>query len=118
MVAWSVFLYFTVWCFGTFVFAVIWNLISPWKVEWWAKWFFVRSLVLSLVLGTVTAIWFTIGGTLGLRDMFRRLKEREANIHDDGRVFDNVSAAGSIFNSINTAFPGLIVISQSFPGIT
>lgn len=91
-IAWSVFLYYTVWMFGSFLFMVIWNWISPWKTESWPKWFFFRGISIGFVLGTITAVWFTIGGTLGLRDMFKRLKAKEANIHDDGRVVDHVSA--------------------------
>jgi Na+/proline symporter len=91
-IAWSVFLYYTVWMFGSFLFMVIWNWISPWKTESWPKWFFFRGISIGFVLGTITAVWFTIGGTLGLRDMFKRLKAKEANIRDDGRVVDHVSA--------------------------
>ncbi len=41
-----------------------------------------------LLTGTAIMIWFTIGGFRDLRTMFRLLRERQADEHDDGRVED------------------------------
>ncbi len=50
-------------------------------LSWWRGWtWFV------LFVGTAVMIWFTIGGFMNLRDMFRRLRAHRADELDDGRV--------------------------------
>ena len=93
ILAWSVFIYSFGWGFlVTFGVVVIWNWISPWTATGWANWFFINNVIIAGVIAVVSTIWFSIGGTLDLRRMFKRLDERESNILDDGRVIDHVSA--------------------------
>ncbi len=92
VLAWSVFLYSMIWMFGSFVVICIWNAVSPWSNQWWANWFHIYSIIVPCIVGVITTVWFTIGGTLDLRRMFRRLAVKEDNILDDGRVIGHVSA--------------------------
>ncbi len=93
ILAWSVF----VWSFGwsflfCFVTVAIWNTISPWSTAGWARWFFINNLVIAGIIGAVSTVWFTIGGTMDLRRLFRDLAKKETNVLDDGRVVGHVSA--------------------------
>ncbi len=92
ILAWTVFIYSFGWGFGCFIVQVIWNKISPWPNNWWANWFFFSNFILAGIIGVISTIWFTIGGTMDLKRLFKRLKEKELNVLDDGRVIDHVSA--------------------------
>ncbi|MDD2706879.1 MAG: sodium:panthothenate symporter [Verrucomicrobiae bacterium] len=93
ILAWSVFIY----SFGygflfSFVTIAVWNLISPWSNEGWSLWFFINHFIVAGLIGVVSSIWFTIGGAVDLRRLFRDLKQKEVNVLDDGRVIGHVSA--------------------------
>ena len=94
IIAWSVFIYSFGWSFMiAFVGIIIWNKISPWPQEWWGGYYFILSVVVGgLLRGTVSTFWFGIGGTRDLIRMFKALAAREANMLDDGRVIDGISA--------------------------
>jgi solute:Na+ symporter, SSS family len=93
ILAWSVFCWSFGWIFlFSFVTIAIWNKISPWSNASWSNWFFINNVVIAGVVAVVSTIWFTIGSTWDLRNLFRRLKEKDTNVLDDGRVIDNVSA--------------------------
>ena len=77
--------------FGSFIMIIIWNLISPWPVHWWANWFLIYNIIYVGIIGIISTVWFTIGGTWDLRRMFKRLESKATNIHDDGRVIGHVS---------------------------
>jgi solute:Na+ symporter, SSS family len=92
IISWSVFGYAIVYKFVlSFVAVLIWNLISPWPVEWWSTYFFITSLVVTGVLGVISTFWFLIGGVIDLRALFRDLAARIDNPLDDGRVEGHVS---------------------------
>ena len=77
------------WTMGWFiVFAVVtaWNLIHIWPDEWWSNYWFYAGVLLPIVLGTVTSIWFTIGGITDLRKLFKRLRTLQRSADDDGTV--------------------------------
>ena len=94
VIAWSYFVYSFIYRFGgTFVVVVIWNLISPWPVEYWGWYFLIVFLCVPGVMAAITAVWFGIGGAVDLYRMFRDLEQREINELDDGRVEGNMSLA-------------------------
>jgi len=97
ILAWSVFIYSFGWNFLVcFVGVVFWNLfIGKWPSHWWSNWFFFCNIVLGIVLGTVSTVWFSIGGTVDLFRMFRLLgarAEQDGSALDDGRVEGHVNA--------------------------
>lgn len=92
ILAWSVLIYSLGWGFGSFVLLSLWNLVFPWPDTWWAGWFLIQNIIVAGIIGVVTSIWFTIGGTVDLYRLFRRLGEEEVNVLDDGRVIGHLSA--------------------------
>ena len=94
VIAWSYFVYSFIYRFGcTFLLAAVWNLISPWPVQYWGLYFLIVFMVVPGIMAGITAVWFGIGGTFDLIRMFRDLESRQANWLDDGRVEGNVSLA-------------------------
>ena len=53
------------------------------------KWY---SIPQALLVGSVTTVWFTIGGTWDLMRLFKRLDALKRNVLDDGRVVGHVNA--------------------------
>lgn len=93
ILSWSVLIYSLGYQFLLmFVGILVWNLISPWPAEWWTIKFFISGFIVAALIGLVTTVWFSIGGTIDLVRMFRRLKEREVNLADDGRVVGHQNA--------------------------
>ena len=94
VIAWAVFFLSFVWTFlCTFVVVLVWNVISPWSVEWWGMYFFIVFLIVPLILVTFSVFWFGIGGVVDLVRMFDSLKKRIVNPLDDGRVEGHISLA-------------------------
>ncbi len=92
ILSWSVFIYLFCWMFGSFLVITIWNLVfGIWPAKWWTNWFFINNIVIAFAIGLVSTVWFTIGGTMGLRQMFKRLAKHEQNKLDDGRVIGHVN---------------------------
>lgn len=92
IITWSVFSYAIVYQFGIcFVGVLIWNLISPWPMEWWTTYFFITSLAVTGFLGIVSTFWFLIGGVIDLRALFRDLGARRDDPLDNGVVEGHVS---------------------------
>ena len=93
VLAWSVYIWSMGWGFGYFITVVVWNkFFYRWPKQWWVNVGFYRLIAISVFIGTVTSIWFTVGGVWDLRRLFKRLAKRERSLLDDGRVIDNVSA--------------------------
>lgn len=92
VIAWSVFFYSVVFQFFiAFIGVLIWNWISPWPAEWWSWYFFVIIIVLGIVVGSISTVWFMIGGAIDIRRLFRDLAKRVDNPLDDGWVKEHVS---------------------------
>lgn len=85
-IALSVFIYSIVWGLGSWFFAVIWNSISPWPIEWWGNWFFLFNYILPLIIGLVSTIWFFFGGVFDLRKYFAFLNSTKSDTTDNGSV--------------------------------
>ncbi len=92
IIAWSVFSYSIVFQFlAAFVGVLIWNTVSPWPVEWWSWYFFIVVIVVGIIMGSVSTVWFMVGGIIHLRHLFRDLASRVNNPLDDGWVVGHVS---------------------------
>lgn len=104
---WSVFIWVVGWTFGSWLLILVWNVcFGYWPKEWWAHWFFISNIVVPAIVGVVSTVWFTIGGTLDLRRMFHRLKAKETDIRDDGRVIGHVTAAdAALVETVERAKP-------------
>lgn len=76
-----------------FILVVIWNLISPWKMEWWGHYFLFFSMVIPGIAAAITTVWYGIGGTVDLMRLFRDLKNRIADPLDNGMVEGHISLA-------------------------
>ena len=88
IIAWAVFCYSFVFMFGVcFLGVVLWNLVSPWPVAWWSRYFVATSFIVPAIVAAISTVWFGVGGVLGLRQLFRDLAARgKIDETDDGRV--------------------------------
>ena len=75
----------------SFIAVVIWNWFDPWPAEWWSIYFFITLVVVGIIVGSVSTVWFMIGGIVDLRALFRDLASRKNNPLDDGWVVGHVS---------------------------
>ncbi|MBE6379593.1 MAG: sodium:panthothenate symporter [Lentisphaerae bacterium] len=92
IISWSLFIYSYVYIFGlTFLTAAIWNIVAPWPMEWWGIYFLTVFIIVPCFLAMITATWFWIGGVIDMRNLFRDLKNREADALDNGMVANGVS---------------------------
>ena len=65
--------------FGAFCVVSLLNLIWPWSDRAWWRWWQVNAIYLPVLIGAVTTVWFTLFGVRDLRDLFKRLRERNAD---------------------------------------
>lgn len=94
ILAWSVFIWSFVWSFGIcFILIIVWNAFYRWPDHWWAIKFHITMLLVPGIVAVVSTVWFTIGGSVDLCKLFRRLENKKDNDLDDGRVEGNVSLA-------------------------
>ena len=95
IVAWGVFLHSFGFSFGCcFLGTVAWNAIRPWPAAWWGRYFVVVYFLVPCAVAVVSTVWFSVGGVIGLRRLFRDLAARgEIDVLDDGRVEGHVSLA-------------------------
>ena len=94
VIAWSFFLYsFVLQFIIGFVIVVIWNIVSPWPIEWWGKYFFIVTFLMPGIMAAISTFWFGIGGIIDLRRLFHDLEARVANPLDNGWVESHVSIA-------------------------
>ena len=92
VLTWSVFLYTFVFQIGIcFVAVLVWNLFSPWPIQWWSHYFYINSLVISAIIGIISTVWFLIGGIIDTKRLIKDLEARVDNPLDDGRVKGHVS---------------------------
>ncbi len=94
ILAWSVFLYSFGYGFvACFVLVVVWNYFTPWSMEWWGHYFFIKNLLVAGIIGLISTVWFSICGTIDLVQLFKDLDAKQDDVLDDGRVVGHVSAA-------------------------
>ena len=77
--------------FFAFVLVAVWNIISPWPLEWWGHYFLITQLVIPGIAATITCVWFTAGSSRDLFYLYRDLKNRVANPLDNGMVDGHVA---------------------------
>ena len=72
-----------------FLLVLLLNLISPWKPAAWSVYYLITLIIVPSIVGIVSTFWFSIGGIIDLRRMFRDLAARKRDFTDDGRVDKN-----------------------------
>lgn len=93
-ITWSIFIYTIVFRFLiAFILVAVLNIFWPWKPEWWGTYFYILYLAVPLVISAITMVWFVIGGTLDIKQLFKDLSTREVNPLDNGQVEGNVNLA-------------------------
>jgi Na+/proline symporter len=94
VIAWSVVIWSLVYGFGImFCGVLIWNAFSPLTPEQWSLLFYIGTIPTALIVGSVSTVWFLVGGIIDSVRLFRDLEKRAANPLDDGRVEGHVSLA-------------------------
>ena len=92
VIAWSVFGYAIGFQFFiSFIGVLIWNAIDPWPSAWWSWYFFIAVIVVGIIVGSISTVWFMIGGVIDMRRLFRDLAKRVDDPLDDGWVEGHVS---------------------------
>jgi SSS family solute:Na+ symporter len=77
-----------VWTFGwtvVFIIGTVYNLSNEVSDSGWMQ-FWKIYLLIHIALAVVSIVWFTIGGLIDIRAMFRRLRTRVRDDSDDGFV--------------------------------
>jgi len=69
-----------------FVVVTLWNLFSPWPLNWWAAYWHYYAIIIPLVIGIVTTVWFLWGGIHDLHELYVDLKTYKSDASDDGTV--------------------------------
>lgn len=92
LISYSVLIYTLGWVFGSWLLIVLWNVVSPWPDTYWVWWFFIQNIIVGSIIGIVSTVWFSIGGTIDLYRMFKRLHTEKTNVLDDGRVIGHMNA--------------------------
>ena len=93
-IAWGVFFYSIVYKFFiAFIVVVIWNAVTPWKIEWWGTYFFITTLLIPGIVAFISTFWFGIGGAVDIYRLFRDLEKRVNDPLDNGWVEGHVSLA-------------------------
>lgn len=83
--------------YGTVIWSVFWQLVAigiliwsvsfhPPSTEWWFEYTMVTGVWLTAFIGIIVTVWFTIGVTRDLFDLFRTLKNVVREDNDDGTV--------------------------------
>ena len=77
--------------FGAFIAGTVGELAFGWKpMAWLRLWQF--YVMLGFILGIGTTVWFTVGGIVDIRKLFKTLASDVRNHEDDGRVVDGKNA--------------------------
>ena len=76
-------------CLAVFVIGAIYNLMYDVTMESWLKFWHVY-LVVTFILSVIVLIWLLVGGLIDLRQLFRDLRIRKRDDHDNGRVIKSM----------------------------
>lgn len=86
IIAWSVFGLFIYNFFGTFLIPLVWNLFWAWPRSWWNTYFIIVFFIVPVIIGLISTVWFMIGGTHDIIQLFKDLDKRKDNPEDNGQV--------------------------------
>ena len=93
-IAWGFFFYSFVYGFLLiFLLVLIWNIFSPWPIEYWSKYFYIVQIIIPGIFAFITTFWFGYGGIKDLIALFKALENRVVNHLDNGTVDGNMSLA-------------------------
>ena len=93
-IAWGFFCYSFVYGFLLiFLLVLIWNIFSPWPIEYWSKYFYIVQIIIPGIFAFITTFWFGYGGIKDLIALFKALEDRVVNHLDNGTVDGNMSLA-------------------------
>ncbi len=81
----------TILWFVVFLIGTTWNLIAPWPLSTWSLFWEIVGIGIPIFLAVVVGIWFTWGGILDMRNLFRRLRTERVDHLDDGTVVNHQS---------------------------
>ena len=71
--------------FAWFVVFSIINLVHPVSDSAWSRYFLIYAIVIPAVLSLPVTIWFTVGGILDIKALFKALESKTRDASDDGR---------------------------------
>lgn len=74
---------------GVLVVGSIWNMMTPWPIGVWSRFWFIVGIGIPVIFAFVTAIWFSWGGIRDMRLFFQRLKEERVDVLDNGMVVNH-----------------------------
>ncbi len=91
VLAWAMFCYSFVWSFVLWwLVPVIWNNIHAWSPKAWIQYFYISNFPIAITIGSISTIWFGIGCSWGIVQLFKDLKKRKESDtsadYDYGRV--------------------------------
>ncbi|MBN2641037.1 MAG: hypothetical protein JXR78_05255 [Victivallales bacterium] len=102
ILAWSVFIW-TMKSFVIFLVLLTLNLfVKRWSPDGWFNWWKYYTLPLSLLVCVITSIWFTIGGSRDLLELFRSLKNVKRDDSDNGCVVNHMNVSDVVMEKIIT----------------
>ncbi|HBR19418.1 MAG: hypothetical protein A2Y13_04480 [Planctomycetes bacterium GWC2_45_44] len=82
-------LLWTVLWFGGFIVGTVYNLTNEVSDRTWLKFWYVY-LVITFVTLVAFTVWYSVGGIVNIKDLFRRLDVMKRDAHDDGMVREQV----------------------------
>jgi SSS family solute:Na+ symporter len=69
---------------------IVWNLaFFRWSDKAWVRWSFFQWVICEGLFGVAAMIWFTIGGTRDIIDLFRTIRTLKPDNTDNGMVADD-----------------------------
>jgi len=82
--------------FGVFLIGTLWNVIAPWPVAVWSKFWHIVAVGLPCPIALGTGVWFAWGGLRDMLDLFRNLRNVQVNHLDDGTVVGHQSLVDTV----------------------
>ncbi len=84
-----------IWFLWFVLFSVI-NLLHPVSDSIWTRYFFINAIAIPAVFCIPVTIWFTTGGVMDMRALFKALEAAVRDPSDDGRVVAHEEPSGEL----------------------